>query len=292
MTQFLVIAMLLLASGSALAQETNQTPHTAYALCTEHIEKDPQKAYEYCNDYLNKYPDDNPKLIEFAGRFVAAHKRIAQYRQSVPLDQFAEVTPGWAVYRPALSATITSADSRDAKYPILIKREYGSPEEERLLAKAESVYENPETSAGRLLKNWGRFADKNAAIPDGEPKWWSGEVDTILGTDVVTTESVLYYYNISQAFRINSGVIKANTFTFLRSSLKYEASIKKVDAYERAGKSFTNVYVANMTLTWAQVCGGLCGFGFTRNKIVVMSPNGEILGMFLDDPVNRRSWVS
>jgi hypothetical protein len=292
MKQFLLIAILLLASGSALSQENNQTPHAAYALCTEHIEKDPHKAYEYCSDYLNKYPDDNPKLIEFAGRFVTAYQRISQYGQSVPLNQFAELTPEWAVYRPALLATIPVEDSRDAKYPILIKRAYGSPGEEKLLAKAEAVYQNPETSTLRLLKDWGRFADKNAASPAGEPKWWSGEVDTILGADVVTTEAVIYYYNISQELRNKNGILKANTFTFFSSSLKYEASIKQVDAYERAGKSFTNVYVANMTLTWAQVCGGLCGFGFTRNKIVVLSPSGEIVGMFLDDPVNRRSWVS
>lgn len=148
MKQFLIIAILFLASGSALSQENNQRPLAAYARCAEHIEKDPHKAYEYCSDYLNK------------------------------------------------------------------------------------------------------------------------------------------------ELRNNNGILKANTFTFLSSSLKYEASIKKVDAYERAGKSFTNVYVANMTLTWAQVCGGLCGFGFTRNKIVVLSLSGEIVGMFLDDPVNRRSWVS
>jgi len=292
MKYFLIVATLLLAGGSVLAQQNNQTPRAAYVLCTEHIQNDPQKAYEYCSDYLNKYPDDDPKLIEYAGRFVTAYKRISQYRESLPLSQFAELTPGWAVYLPALSATIPSENSPDAKHPILIKREYGSPEEERLLVKAEAVYQNPQTSAGRMLRDWGRLADKNAAIPDGEPRWWSGEVDTILAADLVTTEAVLYYYNISQALRNNNGILKPNTFTFFSSSLKYVASIKKLDTYERAGKSFTDVYVANMTLTWAQVCGGLCGFGFTRNKIVVFSPSGEVLGMFLDDPVNSSSWVS
>lgn len=108
----------------------------------------------------------------------------------------------------------------------------------------------------------------------------------------MTTGAVLYYYNISQACRNNDGKLKENSFTFLSSSLKYEASIRKMDVYERAGRNFSNVYVANMTLTWAQVCGGLCGYGFTRNKIVVMSPSGEILEMFLDDPVNNSSWIS
>ena len=36
----------------------------------------------------------------------------------------------------------------------------------------------------------------------------------------------------------------------------------------------------------------LCGSGFTRNKVVVMSPKGEILEMFLDDPVNNSSWIA
>ena len=102
----------------------------------------------------------------------------------------------------------------------------------------------------------------------------------------------MYYYNISQALRDQEGKPKENSYKFLSSSLKYEASIKRMDVYERAGRSFSNVYVANMTLTWAQICGGLCGSGFTRNKIVVMSPDGQILEMFLDDPVNRKSWIS
>jgi len=108
----------------------------------------------------------------------------------------------------------------------------------------------------------------------------------------VSTGAVLYYYNISLTLRSNEGKLEENSFKFLSSNLKYEASIKKMEVYERSGKSFNNVYVANMTLTWGQVCGGLCGSGFTRNKVVVMSPSGEILEMFLDDPANNSSWIA
>ena len=186
-------------------------------------------------------------------------------------------------------ATIPSEDSRDANHPILIKREYGSPDEEKLLAKAESLYKNPETVELDLLKQWRYIAQESVVIPDGKPK---GTTDTILATELVTTEAVLYYYNISQALRNKGGKLKENSFHFLSSSLKYEASIKKMDVYERAGRSFSNVYVANMTLTWAQVCGGLCGSGFTRNKIVVMSPNGEILEIFLANQEELRASIS
>jgi hypothetical protein len=291
MKYFLMAAMLLSISGSTLAQEDVKPKRAAYYLCVNHIEKDPHKANEYCSDYLNQYPNDD-ELIDFPRKFVTAHKKISQYLKSVPMTYFGEKTTGWAVYSPGLSATIPSGESRHANHPILIKREYGSPDEEKLLAKAESLYKNPEPVELELLKEWRYIAQDSVVIPDGEPKWWTGPVDTILGTELVTTEAVLYYYNISHAFRNKEGKLKENSFTFLNSSLKYEASIKKMDVYERAGKSFSNVYVANMTLTWAQVCGGLCGYGFTRNKIVVMSPSGEILEMFLDDPVNRSSWIS
>jgi hypothetical protein len=292
MNYFLRAAMLFFVSGSTPAQDDVKGKYTAYNLCAETTQKDPHKAYEYCSDYLNKYPNDDAKLRDFAGRFIIAHKKVAQYLKSVPVTNFAEKTTRWAVYSPGLLAAIPTEESLRGDHSILIKREYGTFGEEQLLAKAESLYKNPDTVEAELLKNWGYLADNYVVLPEGQPKWWTGPVDTILGTDLVTTEAVLYYYNTSQAFRNKEGKLKENSFTFFSSGLKYIASIKKMDVYERAGRSFTNVYVANMTLTWAQVCGGLCGHGFTRNKIVVMSPSGEILEMFLDDPVNRSSWVS
>ena len=292
MKYFLIPAFLLLASGSVLAQEDIKAKHDAYFLCLDNIEKDPHKAYGYCSDYLNKYPNDDQRLIEFAGKFVTAYQKISHYLVSVPSSNFGEITASWAVYLPGLSAIVPSEDSRDAKHPILIKRQYGSPEEDKLLAKAESLYKNPQNIESDLLRQWRRLADKDFVLPEREPKWWTGEVDTILETELVTTEAVLYYYRTSHALRDNNGILKPNTFTFSHSDLKYEAAIKKMDLYERSGKSFRNVYVANMTLTWGTICGSLCGFGFTRNKLVVMSASGEILELFLDDPVNSRFWMA
>ena len=291
MKYFLVIALLLLTSGSTHAQEDVNAKRGAYNLCIQHIHKDPHKAYEYCSDYLNKYSSDK-MLIDVPEKFVTAYTKISRYVKSVPLTNFTEITPRWAVYSPGLAATIPAEDSQDLKHPILINRQYGSPDEGKLLAKAESLYTNPEPVEREFLKEWRYNADKSVVFPDGQPRWWAGTSDTILATELVTTEAVLYYYNISHALRNKEGKLKENSFTFSSSNLKYEASIKRVAVYERAGRTFNDVYVANMTLTWSQVCGSLCGSGFTRNKIVVMSPTGEILEMFLDDPVNNSSWIA
>jgi len=292
MKYLLIAAILMCASGSVPAQEDIKAKHAVYALCVEHIEKDPHKAFEYCNDYLNKYPNDNKTQTEFVGKFITAYKKIAQWLKSVPANYFTEKTAKWAVFSPGLLATIPIENSRVGDYSILIKREYGSPEEDKLLAKAETLYKNPDRVDLELLKQWRYNAEPYVILPDGEPKWWSGPSGTIQAAALVSTGAVIYYYNISQALRSNEGKLNNNSFKFVSSTLKYEASIKKMDVYERSGKSFNNVYVANMTLTWGQICGGLCGSGFTRNKIVVMNPSGEILEMFLDDPVNRASWVS
>jgi len=291
MNYLLLGAILLTAGASTLAQEDIKAKHAAYYRCMDHIETDPHKAYQYCSDYLNKYPNDDKRLTEFAGKFVTAYKKISQYLKSVPMNYFTEKTTEWAVFSPGLLATIPTENSR-GNHEILIKRDYGSPDEDKLLAKAEALYKNPEPIELELLKNWRNIAEPYVLFPDGEPKWWTGSVDTILAAELVTSGAVLYYYNISQTLRSKEGKLKENSFTFSNSTLKYEASIKKMDVYERSGKSFKDVYVANMTLTWGQVCGGLCGSGFTRNKIVVMSPSGEILEMFLDDPANSSSWIA
>jgi hypothetical protein len=292
MKYFLIAAILLFSGVSTSAQEDVNAKRAAYYRCAGQIEKDPHNAYEPCADYLEKYPNDDKRLTEYVGRFVKAYKKISEYVKSVPTSDFSEITTNWAVYNPHLLATISPDDTHDPHYQVLIKREYGSPEEERLLAKAESVYKNPQAVEPELLRQWRYIADDYSVLPEGEPKWWTGRSDGTLATELVTTGAVLYYYNLSQDFRNNAGRLKDGSFQFIGSTLKYEASIKKMDVYERAGRSFSDVYVANMTLTWGQVCGGLCGSGFTRNKIVVMGTSGEILEMFLDDPVNRSSWVS
>ncbi len=84
MKHFLMAAILLSTCGSIFAQEDVNAKHAAYSRCADNIEKDPHKAYEYCSDYLNKYPNDDQRLIDFAGKFVTAHQKISQYVKSVP----------------------------------------------------------------------------------------------------------------------------------------------------------------------------------------------------------------
>ena len=185
MRYLLIGAVLMCACGPVLAQEDIQAKHAVYALCVEHIEKDPHKAFEYCSDYLNKYPNDNKTQTEFVGKFITAYKKISQWLQSVPANYFTEKTAKWAVFSPGLLATIPAENSRAGNYSILIKREYGSPDEDKLLAKAETLYKNPDRVDLELLKQWRYTAEPYVILPDGEPKWWTGPVSTILAAELV-----------------------------------------------------------------------------------------------------------
>jgi hypothetical protein len=260
------------------------------------MREEPQKALVYCSAYLKKYPNDDPRLVEFAGSFVkrfsVSNEKISAYLKSMTVDLFIGGSDSWAIYKPDLSKNIPFASEKDDNYKIEIAREYNSPAEEELLNKAEAVYKSPKEIKKDLYKNWNYLAQAHVDLPKGEPKWWTGFADTILQTEVVTSSAVIYYYNLSQNFRATKGGIKGNGFTFHRTELKYDSSIKKLAKYEHAGKTFSNVYVADMTMTWGQVCGGLCGYGWTRNKIVVLNDKGVVLEMFLDADVNHQMWVS
>ncbi len=270
--------------------------HAAYYLCLNTMGKEPEKALNNCSTYLKKYPNDDARLVEFAGSFVkrfsAANEKISAYLKSVPSDLFIGGSDSWAIYKPDLSKNIPFASEKDGNYKIEIRREYNSQAEEELLNKAEAVYQNPKNTTKDLYKNWASLPESNFDLPKGEPKWWTGFGGTIPQVEVVTTSAVIYYYNLTQNLRVFKGKIKERDFTQTQTNLVYNASLKKLDKFTRAGKTFSNVYVADMSISWGEVCGGLCGHGWTRNKIVVLNDKGDVLEMFLDADVNHQMWMS
>lgn len=279
------------------AQEQKETPeeikakHAAYYLCIDNIEKKPQEAFGYCTDYLNKYSKDDPRLINFASGWVSAYRKISILVGATENDFKFEPGQDWSVYTPDLSKEIPLLKETSGRFKAETKREFASAEEEKLLRKAEAVYQSPAAQREVLFRQWRYWQQPEVELPPGVPKWWSGYSDTILAAEIPTTNAVLYYIEILQKFR-DAGKIRENSFVFQSANLKYSSTIKKYEKYERGGKNFSGVYVADITLTWEQICGGLCGSGSTRNKVVVLNAKGEILGLFLDSPENNRSWVS
>ncbi len=120
--------------------------------------------------------------------------------------------------------------------------------------------------------------------------WGMRGNDEIQSAQIVTSRAVRYYYDLTMAVgrdpHLPSGFDPVNT------NLKYTASIKHFDHYSHKKDTFDNAYVADLTLEWSFVCGGLCGMGFTRNKLVVLNSDGDVVALYLDAPENSQSWVS
>jgi hypothetical protein len=290
---FIFTAAIAVLSHGISGQSAEDIPakHASYFRCINNIEAEPVRAYQFCTSYLKTYPNDDQRLTEFAGRFVSAYEKIDRYLRSISEADFIDGND-WSVFKPDLSEVIPVISETDDAHKIEISRLYNSPEEERLLSRAEAVYRPRKPLNIELFKQWKYIGEPGFQFPDGEPRWWSGKPDGILATEIVTVRAVRYYIDVSRRMRSERDELKEAGFRYSSSGLKYVASIDRLPRYEHGGKTFSDVYVATMTLAWGEVCGSLCGSGFTRKKVVVLDKSGEILALFLDDPENGRSWIS
>jgi hypothetical protein len=169
-----------------------------------------------------------------------------------------------------------------------ITRTFADSNEDAMLKKAEAVYSGASNSVDDIFRSLEYWA--NEFPKEMEPVWGMRGNDNIQQPSIVTARAVRYYYDLTLAERKNPRL--ETGFTAEQSNLKYNASIKLVDKYTHKKDTFEDVYVADMTIEWGFNCGGLCGMGFTRNKVVLLDRSGNVIAMFLDAPVNSMSWVS
>jgi len=258
-----------------------------YHRCITAIKDDPQNAYDLCERYLEASPSDDAKHLEYARRWIATYEKLRPYIQFLQ-----GLTPGqnapWFVYRPDLDISLPQVSEKEGPYKAELSRSFANPTEEEFLKTAEAVYSSP----SKMVEEVFRFPANWANQPSQEmaPIWGMRGNDDIQSAALVTTRAVRYYYDLTLAVRQNPHL--PSGFKALSTNLKYTASIKHFDHYSHNKDSFENVYVADLTLEWGFGCGGLCGMGFTRNKLVVLNSNGEVVALYLDAPVNSQDWVS
>ena len=169
-----------------------------------------------------------------------------------------------------------------------ISRSFGDPKEEAMLRTAEAVYSSPDKMVADVFRSLNYWA--NEPLDEMAPIWGMRGNDEIQSTHIVTARAVRYYYDLTRTVRQNPHL--PSGFEAVNTDLKYLGTIKHFDHYSHKKDKFDNVYVADLTLTWGFTCGGLCGMGFTRNKMVVLDSKGDVLAMYSDSPANFQSWVS
>jgi len=282
-TQMLIM---LVAGGGVLSQDNLKARNEAFVRCNE-VMRDREARYKLCEDYLEKYPDDDDQHRETAGKFVRAYERVMSYEKTLQI--FALSQPKvWFIYEPDLKIELPNVDASQGSYKIKIDRSFKNAAEEAMLKKAEAVYGPQFGYIDAMRVSPESWAD---SLPDeNAPLWGSPGNDNVQVTEVITASGIKYYYDLSISSREHRQF--RNVFLMSNTGLKYSASLKHYDEWEHAYTKYRDVYVADLNLEWSSSCGGLCGVGFTRNKLVVFDKKGEVVEMYLDAGVNRSMWES
>jgi len=278
---------IVVASIASPAQDGAPARKDPYSICISKIQNSPQEAYESCALYLERSYSDDVERVDYVKNWMAkfgnARPQI-EFLQSLTTDTHA----AWVVYDPDMMIDLPQTSDDKGRYKIHIARSFADPTEEGMLRKAEAVYPGPSEMIQDLFRSLGGRVDESAK--EMAPIWGSPGNDRIELTKTVTARAVRYYYDLSLAARKEPHL--PTGFTAEATTLKYEAEIKHFEHYSHGKDAFNNVYVADLTLEWGFDCGGLCGMGFTRNKLVVLDSQGSVVALYLDAPTNSEFWMS
>jgi hypothetical protein len=279
------VLIVLVAANCVLAQDNAKARNDAYSRCISYARSDVR--YKYCKDYLEKYPDDDPQHREDAEKFVRDYDRVSAYAEA--LQSFAlSKSNTWFIYEPDLKLDVPNVNEQQGHYRIRIERSFKNAAEAEMLKKTEAVY-GPQFKYIDVMRRT-PLAWAQDLSDEIMPLWGVPANDNVIMCDVITSRAVRYYYDLSVSSRENRRF--RDVFPMSSTGLKYTASIKYFDEWEHANSKYHEVYLADLNLEWSSRCGGRCGIGFTRNKLVVFNKQGEILDLYLDAPVNHSMWVS
>jgi hypothetical protein len=269
------------------AQDGAATKNDPYELCIAKIKNAPLEAYRPCKEYLEQTSDDDATHREYVSTWILRYERVLPYLQFLQ-GLTADTSAPWFVYEPDMHIQLPETSDTDGPYKIQISRSFNGSIEEDMLRKAEAVYSSPANMIADVFRSLKYWADETPE--DMEPIWGALGNDNLQSTNVVTARAVRYYYDLSLAAKANPHL--PTGFDAVATGLKYNGVIKHFDRYSHKENSFENVYVADLTLDWSFSCGGLCGVGFTRNKLVVLDAKGSVLAVYLDAPENSQIWMS
>jgi hypothetical protein len=185
----------------------------------------------------------------------------------------------WVVLSGPATASITP-DSKPkdwpanpAKHRVVITREAKGDKQSALIAAAESAQPPRE----ELNK-----AAKNDALPKGEKVWWYKEELGIRIPYAITGDAVAYYSDLVGKY----GKQDLKRYTEPSSCLDYHAGVKFHREFKLADKTFNDVHVVTLKLTFDQNFAATTteGMHFEKERVVVLDADGKVLHISGDGP--------
>jgi hypothetical protein len=119
---------------------------------------------------------------------------------------------------------------------------------------------------------------ENIEPPDG--KWWFDEFDNIKLADCVNIEAIEYYSDLIHKIKGDhdfTGIdIKNANFTYNANVIYFNNNGKYNTTYEE-------LIEVNLTISFSEYCGSLCGVWFEHYRIVIFNYESDIILVRGDD---------
>lgn len=190
------------------------------------------------------------------------------------------------------SAAVT-ADSKPkdwpanpAKHQVVIRRDATDKQQAAMIAAAEAAQPSAETlrqtAEARDDRNDPLGLLPKAKVPVGDKVWWYKEQLGIRIPCAITADAVTYYSD----FVVKNGKQVLKRYSEPNSRLDYQAGVKFHKAYKLAEKTFTDVHVVTLKLTFDQnfVATETEGMHFEKERIIVLDAAGKVLHISGDGP--------
>jgi hypothetical protein len=215
-----------------------------------------------------------------AAVFLLAPSASARHAASLPSGYYID---------PAQAAEGRPTDrvEADGDFTLSIHRRYEDPLGAHLLDIAEAVYPPRERLIGRAIDEGTEIGSDSARVP----LWWCDGVGVSRVPYAVTAGALKHYAELTDRFRRHNfrGAWDHNLFW---TEFHYEASIVFHDHYYMEDSTASNVYVADMSLSWSYDDGTFVPVSLAH-RVVVLSPSGDVISVegdgFTDEQVYQSS---
>jgi hypothetical protein len=187
--------------------------------------------------------------------------------------------PGYEISPRDLATPLASQADTAGPFRVLIDRRAPTASAERLLQVAEATY--PPHHAV-LAASDRRLSRADSAAVD---LWWSTTFDGVRQPYAITNAAVRYYSALTEAYR-RGEARQAGSIPMRSNSLTYRATIERRPQFQLEGKTFRDVYVASLSLSWHSYCGPLCAQAVSKQRVVVLTPSGRLVAVSGDGAPN------
>lgn len=185
----------------------------------------------------------------------------------------------WLVFGGQVqSAIVEGSEPKDyppspEKHVVSIKREAANPVQKKMIAAAEAAIPNEEAL---------REALDGKELSKDEVQWWHEEKLGIRIPFAITGAAVEYYRNLVEGY----GKQAFKRYMEPSSKLEYRADVAFHQNFGHEGKTFKDVYVVTLKLTFSERFAATTteAMNFEKQRTVILDANGAVLAISGDGP--------